>query len=40
MKRFTDEVVGDVRTIEVGGVNVIHTTGNGLVEIYDRGAGP
>jgi hypothetical protein len=32
MKSFTDEAVGDVRTIEVGGVDVIHTSGNGLAQ--------
>jgi hypothetical protein len=32
MKGLTDEVIGDVRPIEVGGVNVIHTTGNGLAQ--------
>ena len=32
MQRFADELIGDVRTVEVGGVDVIHAAGNRVAQ--------
>ena len=32
MERFADDLVGDVRSVEVGGVDVIHPACNGFTQ--------
>ena len=36
VKRLADDLVGDVRAVEVGGVDVVHTAGDGFAQYGQR----